>query len=323
MTVPRRQFLQFAATAASLPAFACVARAEDYPSRPVRMVVGFYAGSGPDILARLIGQWLSDRLGQQFIIDNRPGAAGNIGTEAVSHATPDGYTLLMITPANAINTSLYSNLNFSFIDDIAPVAALVRLPLIVEINPAVPAMTLPEFIAYAKANPGKINMASPGNGSIGHVAGELFKAMAGVDLVHVPYRADPLPDLLGGQVQTMFRTVVGSIEYFRAGKLRPLAVTTTTRTPELPDVPAVSEFVPGYEATVWDGIGAPKNTPAGIVDTLNVHINAALFDPAMKARLASLGYTTTGGSAADFGKFLAEETRKWAKVVKLSGAKAD
>jgi tripartite-type tricarboxylate transporter receptor subunit TctC len=198
MTVPRRQFLQFAATAASLPAFACVARAEDYPSRPVRMVVGFYAGSGPDILARLIGQWLSDRLGQQFIIDNRPGAAGNIGTEAVSHATPDGYTLLMITPANAINTSLYSNLNFSFIDDIAPVAALVRLPLIVEINPAVPAMTLPEFIAYAKANPGKINMASPGNGSIGHVAGELFKAMAGVDLVHVPYRADPLPDLLGG-----------------------------------------------------------------------------------------------------------------------------
>ncbi len=321
--VLRRQVLQLAAGAAALPALTRVTNAEDYPSRPVRMVVGFYAGSGPDILARLIGQWLSDRLGQQFIVDNRPGAGGNIGTEAVAHAAADGYTLVMITPANAINTSLYRNLNFNFIDDIAPVAALVRLPLIVELNPAVPAATLPEFIAYAKANPGKINMASPGNGSIGHVAGELFKAMAGVDLVHVPYRVDPLPDLLGGQVQVMFRTVVGSMEYFRAGKLRPLAVTTTTRTAELPDVPAIDEFVPGYEATVWDGIGAPKNTPAGIVDKLNRQINAALADPAMKTRFASLGYTTTGGSPADFGKFLADETQKWANVVKFSGAKAE
>ncbi len=323
MTLPRRRILQLAAGAAALPALSYVARADTYPSRPVRLVVGFYAGSGPDILARIMAQWLSERLGQQFVVDNRPGAGGNIGTEEVTRAAADGYTLLMVTPANAINPTLYHNLNFNFIDDIAPVVALVRVPLIMEINPALPPKTLAEFIAYAKANPGKINMASAGNGSIAHVAGELFNAMAGVDLVHVPYRGDPLPDLLGGQVQLMFRTVPGSIQYIRAGKLRPLAVTTTTRSEELPDVPTIAEFVPGYEAIVWDGIGAPAHTPTEIIGKLNREINAALADRATKERLAKLGYTPFGGSPADFGKLLVDETQKWAKVVKFSGAKAD
>jgi tripartite-type tricarboxylate transporter receptor subunit TctC len=323
MKLRRRQFLHLATGAAALPALSRVVRAEAYPARPVRLVVGFYAGSGPDILARVIGQWLSERLGQQFIVDNRPGAGGNVGTEEVVRAPADGYTLLLVTPANAINPTLYEHLNFNFVRDIAPVAALISVPLAIEVTPSLPAKTLPEFIAYAKANPGKINMASAGNGSIGHVAGELFMAMAGVDLVHVPYRSNPLPDLLGGQVQLMFQTVPASIQYFRAGKLRPLAVTTAARSEALPDIPAVGEFVPGYEATVWDGIGAPKNTPAEIIDTLNREINAALADPKIKTRLTNLGDTVLTLSPADFGKLIVNETEKWAKVIKFAGAKPD
>ncbi len=323
MKFPRRKFLHLAVGAAALPAASHMARAEAYPTRPVRLVVGFYAGSGPDILARLIGGWLSQRLGQQFVVDNRPGAGGNIATEEVVKAPADGYTLLMVTPANAINATLYKHLNFNFVRDIAPVAALISVPLVMEVTPSLPAKTLPEFIAYAKANPGKINMASAGNGTIGHVAGELFMAMTGVKLLHVPYRGSPLPDLLSGQVQVMFQTVPASIQYFRTGKLRPLAVTTTTRSDALPDVPTVSEFVPGYEAIVWDGIGAPKNTPTEIIDTLNKEINAGLTDPKIKARLTDLGDTVLALSPADFGKLIVSETEKWAKAVKFSGAKAD
>jgi tripartite-type tricarboxylate transporter receptor subunit TctC len=321
----RRQFLHLAAGAAALPALSRFAWAQTYPARPVRVVIGFPAGAGGDIVIRIIGQWLSERLGQPFVIDNRPGAGGNIATEAVVRAPADGYTLLLATPPNAINATLYEKLNFNFINDIAPIAALTVLPNVMVVNPSVPAKTVPEFIAYAKANPGKINMASVGNGTSAHVAGELFKMMAGIDMVHVPYRGAPpaMTDLLSGQVQVYFASTPVSIEHIRAGKLRALAVTATTRWEGLPDIPTVDDFLPGYEATVWFGVGAPKNTPAAIIDKLNKEINAALADPKTKARLADLGGTVMVGSPADFGKFIANETEKWAKVVRFSGAKPD
>ena len=325
MTLPRRRFLHLAARAAALPALPRIAWAQTYPTRPVHLIVGTVAGATPDIDARIIGQWLSERLGQPFVIENRPGAGTNIATELVVRARPDGHTLLLITTANAINATLYDNLNFNFIRDIAPVASLVRTPLVMEVNPLVPAKTVPEFIAYANANPGKINMASAGNGTPQHVSGELFKMMAGVKLLHVPYRSTgpALVDLLGGQVQVMFDTVPASIEFIRAGKLRPLAVTTATRLEVLPGVPAVGEFVPGYEASAWQGIGAPKSTPAEIIERLNTHINAGLADPKMKARLADLGAIPIPMTPADFGKLIANETEKWGKAVQFSGAKPD
>ena len=325
MTLPRRRFLHLAARAAALPALPRIAWAQTYPTRPVHLIVGTVAGATPDIDARIIGQWLSERLGQPFVIENRPGAGTNIATEVVVRARPDGHTLLLITTANAINATLYDNLNFNFIRDIAPVASLVRTPLVMEVNPLVPAKTVPEFIAYANANPGKINMASAGNGTPQHVSGELFKMMAGVKLLHVPYRSTgpALVDLLGGQVQVMFDTVPASIEFIRAGKLRPLAVTTATRLEVLPGVPAVGEFVPGYEASAWQGIGAPKSTPAEIIERLNTHINAGLADPKMKARLADLGAIPIPMTPADFGKLIADETEKWGKAVQFSGAKPD
>jgi len=325
MTLPRRRFLHLAARAAALPALPRIAWAQTYPTRPVHLIVGTVAGATPDIDARIISQWLSERLGQPFVIENRPGAGTNIATELVVRARPDGHTLLLITTANAINATLYDNLNFNFIRDIAPVASLVRTPLVMEVNPLVPAKTVPEFIAYANANPGKINMASAGNGTPQHVSGELFKMMAGVKLLHVPYRSTgpALVDLLGGQVQVMFDTVPASIEFIRAGKLRPLAVTTATRLEVLPGVPAVGEFVPGYEASAWQGIGAPKSTPVEIIERLNTHINAGLADPKMKARLADLGAIPIPMTPADFGKLIADETEKWGKAVQFSGAKPD
>jgi tripartite-type tricarboxylate transporter receptor subunit TctC len=314
-----------AAGAAALPLVSRIARAQGYPTRPVRLMVGFPPGGGVDITARPVGQWLSERLGQPFVIENRSGAGGNIATEAVVRALPDGYTLLLATAANAINASLYGKLNFDFIRDILPAAGIMRVPLVMEVNPSFPAATVPEFIAYAKANPGKINMASAGVGTSLHMSGELFKIMTGVDLVHVPYRggAPALTDLMGGQVQLMFSVMPETIEFIRAGKLRALAVTTASRSEQLPEVPSVSEFVPGYEASSWYGIGAPKGTPAEIVERLNQAVNAALADPRMKARFADLGGMLLPGSPAEFGKFIAEETEKWAKVVKLSGAKAE
>jgi tripartite-type tricarboxylate transporter receptor subunit TctC len=302
-----------------------MAWAQTYPTRPVRIIVGFTPGGGVDINARLIGQWLSERLGQQFVIENRPGAGTNIATEAVVRAAPDGYTLLLATVPNAINATLYDKLNFNFIRDITPVATISGVPNIMAVHPSFPAKTVPEFIAYAKANPGKVNMASVGNGTSGHVSGELFKRMAGVDLLHVPYRgaAPALTDLMGAQVQVMFPTMPASIQYVRAGTLRALAVTTATRSEALPDVPAVAEFVPGYEASTWYGVGAPKNTPAEIVEKLNKEINAALADPKLKARLADLGAEPMSMTPADFGKLIAEETEKWAKVIKFAGIKPD
>jgi tripartite-type tricarboxylate transporter receptor subunit TctC len=325
MKLPRRQFIRLATGAVALPAIPRLAGAQSYPSRPVRLIVGFPAGGSADIVARLIGQSLSERLGQPFIIENRPGAGSNIGTETVVRAPPDGYTLLMVSAANVTNATLYDNLNFNFIRDIAPVAFMDRVANVLEVNPSVPAKTVPEFIAYAKANPGKINMASGGTGSSQHVAGELFKMMAGVDLVHVPYRgvAPALTDLLAGQVQVLFDTVPASLPHIRAGKLRALAVTTAARSEALPDVPTVGDFVPGYEASSIHGIGAPRNTPADIIDRLNKEVNAALADPKFKARIADLGGIVAVGSPADFGKIIAEETEKWAKVVKFSGAKAE
>jgi len=321
----RRQFLQLATGAAALPAISQVARAQTYPSRPVRIIVGFAPGASNDILARLMGQWLSDHLGQAFLVENRPGAGGNIGTEAVVRAAPDGYTLLMAGPPQAINATLYDKLSFNFIRDIAPVAAISREPSVVVVNPSVPATTIPEFIAYAKANPGKLNMASAGTGSLTHMTGQLFKIMAGVDLVHVPYRgsAPAATDLLGGQVQVMFLSTIASLEYIKAGKLRALAVTTDRRSQALPDVPTVGEFVPGYETGAVYGLGAPKDTPAEIIDRLNREINAALANPKIKARFGELGSAALPGSAADFGKLMAAETEKWAKVVRFSGAKPD
>jgi tripartite-type tricarboxylate transporter receptor subunit TctC len=301
------------------------ARALDYPLRPVHLIVGYPAGGTTDILARLVGQYLSERLGQQFVIDNRSGAGNNIGTEAVVNAAPDGYTLLLVNPANAINATLYEKLPFNFIRDIVPVAGIMRVPNVMEVNPAVPAKTVAEFIAYAKANPGKVNMASSGNGTSIHVSGELFKMMTRVDMLHVPYRgsAPALTDLMGGQVQVLFDNMPSSIEYLKAGKLRPLAVTTATRSDALPGVPTVAETVPGYEASAWFGLGAPKGTPAEIVDKLNAAVNAGLADPKLKGRLSDLGGTMLVGPAADFGKLIAEETEKWAKVVKFSGARPD
>jgi tripartite-type tricarboxylate transporter receptor subunit TctC len=321
----RRQFLHLAAGAAALPALSRVARAQSYPTRPVRLISGFPAGGSNDVLARLIGQGLSERLGQPFVIENRPGAGGNIGTEAVVRASPDGYTLLLVGPTNTINTTLYTKLNFDFLRDIAPVASISREASVMLVNPSFPAKTIPEFIAYAKANPGKINMASAGNGAASHVSGELFKMMAGVNIVHVPYRgATPaLTDLLGGQVQVFFSPVAASIEHIRAGKLHALAVTTATRSEALPDIPTVGEFIPGYEASSLYGVGTPRNTPTHIVDRLNKEVNAALADPKTKARLAEFGSVPTVMMPADFGKFIAEETEKWAKVVTFAGLKLE
>jgi tripartite-type tricarboxylate transporter receptor subunit TctC len=325
MKLPRREFLHLAAGAAALPAVSRIAWAQAYPSRPVRIIVGFAPGGPVDIIARLISQWLSERLAQQFIVENRPGAGSNIGTEAVVRAPADGYTLLLITSTNAINTTLYDKLNFNFIRDIEPVASLLRTTHVMAVHPSVPAKTVPEFIDYAKANPGKINMASGGIGSAPHIYGELFKTMTGVDLVQVHYRgAGPaLVDLLAGQVQIIFVNTAASIEYIRAGRLRALAVTTETRSEALPDVPTVGEFLPGYEASGWNGVGVPKGTPAEIIDKLNREINTALADPKIKARLADLGAIVFANTPAEFGKFIADETEKWGKVVKFANIKAD
>jgi tripartite-type tricarboxylate transporter receptor subunit TctC len=324
MKLPRRSFLHLAASAAAL-AVARTTWAQTYPTRPVRLVVGFPAGGAGDILARLIGQWLQERIGQAFVIDNRPGAAGNVAAESVARASPDGYTLIIIGSPHAINATLYDKLNFNFTRDIVPVASIDRVPFVMEVNPSFPAKTVPEFIAYAKSNPGKINFASAGNGSPQHVAGELFKMMADVDMVHVPYRgeAPALTDLLGGQVQVYFGTLPGSIEQIRADKLRALAVTTEKRLEVLPDIPVLADFVPGYEASAWQGIGVPKTTPADIVDKLNKEINAGLADATMKARLAELGAEPMPMTPAEFGKLIAEDTKKWAKVVKFAGIKPD
>jgi tripartite-type tricarboxylate transporter receptor subunit TctC len=323
--LPRRQFLHLAAGAAALPAVTRIARAQVYPSRPVRIVVGFPAGGGVDIVARLMGQWLSERLGQPFVIENRPGANSNIGTEAVVRAAADGYTLLLVHASNAINTTLYEKLNFNFIRDVAPVAGIMVVPNVMVVHPSVPAKTVPEFIAYARASPGKINLASGGIGGPSHVAGELFKIMTGTDMLLVSYRgmAPAVTDLLGGQVQVMFNSLPASIEYIKAGTLRALAVASATRSETLPDIPTVAEFVPGYEAPTWYGLGAPRNTPADIVEKLNKEINAGLANPKLRARLADLGGTVLAGSPADFGRLIAEETEKWAKVIKSAGIKAD
>jgi tripartite-type tricarboxylate transporter receptor subunit TctC len=321
----RRQFLHLAAGAAVLPALSRVARAQAYPSRPVRIVVGFPPGGPTDILARLMGQWLSERLGQQFIVDNRPGAGGNIGVEAVVRAPPDGYTLLQVSVVNAINATLYEKQTFNFIRDVVPVASISRVPTVMEVNQSVPARTVSEFIAFAKANPGKLNMASSGIGTSQHVFGELFKTMAGIDMVHVPYRgsAPAITDLLSGQVQVMFDTMASSIEHIRAGMLRALAVTTATRLDVLPDIPTVSDFVPGYEASGWNGMAAPKNTPAEIIDKLNKEINAGLADSKIKARLADLGGAPIPMTPADFGKLIADETEKWGKVIRAANIKPE
>jgi tripartite-type tricarboxylate transporter receptor subunit TctC len=323
--IPRRQFLRLAAGVVAIPAVSRTARAQTYPTRPVRLIVGFAPGGPNDIVARLIGQWLSERLGQQFVIENRTGAGGNIGTEAVVNATPDGYTLLLVDSSNTINPTLYDKLNFSFIRDIAPIAGVMRGPLVMEVNPAFLAKTVPEFIAYAKASPGKISMASGGNGTSSHLAGELFKATAGIDMVHVPYRgtAPALTDLLGGQVQVMFGSALASIEYVRARRLRALAVTTLSRSEALPDIPTVGEFLSGYEASAWQGVGAPRKTPGEIVEKLNKEINAGLADPKLRARLADLGGTAFGSTPAEFGKLIAADTEKWAKVVKFANIKPD
>ena len=325
MKLPRRRFLHLAAGAAALPAVSRMANAQSYPTRPVRIVVGFTAGGSTDIGARLIGQWLQERLGQSFVIENRPGAGTNIATESVVRALPDGYTLLMIGPSSAVNATLYDKLSFVFLRDIAPIASLIRQPQIMLANPSVTAKTVPEFIAYAKANPGKITMASAGVGSAGHLIGEFFKLTAGVDLVHVPYRgAGPaLTDLLGGQVMMSFAGIAGSIAYIRTGKLRALAVTTATRSEALPDVPTVSEFVPGFEAGDWLGVGAPRNTPAEIINQLNKEIGAALADPKIKARFADLGGTALALTPAEFGKLIADETEKWAKVIRAANIKPE
>jgi tripartite-type tricarboxylate transporter receptor subunit TctC len=323
MRIHRRQFLQFAGAAVAAPALPKPASALDYPTRPVHLIVGFPAGGTSDIFARLTGQWLSQRLGQPFVIENRPGASGNIAVEAVVNARPDGHTLLAVGANNTINATFYEKTNFDFIRDIAPVASSVRIPLVMVINPSVPAQTVPEFIAYAKANAGRLNMASGGNGSPQHVSGELFKMMTGVDMLHVPYRggAPAITALIGGQVQVMFNPIAESIEHIRAGRLRALAMTTSTRSDALPDLPTVADFVPGYEASIMNGVGAPKGTPAEIIDKLNQEINAALADATIRARLADLGGTVLPGSPAGFAKLLADETEKWGKVVKFSGAK--
>jgi len=320
----RRQFLHFAGAAVAV-AGSRVARAQDYPIRPVHLVVGFPPGGPTDIFARLIGQWLSERFRQPFVIENRPGAGSNIGTEAVVKSAPDGYTLLLVASANAINATLYNKLNFNFVEDIAAVARISGQPFVMVINPVQPATTVAEFIAYAKRNPGKVNMASPGNGTPQHIFGELFKAMSGVEMLHVPYRgeAPALTDLLTGQVQVMFPSLSGSREHIKAGRLRALAVTTATRSDALPDIPAMADTLPGYEASAWLGIGAPKNTPAEIVDKLNREINLGLADPKIKTRIAELGATVLPGSSAEFSSWIADETEKWAKVIRTAGIKAE
>ena len=325
MKLLRRKFLHLAAGAAALVAAPGTMWAQAYPARPVRLIVGFAPGGAADITARLIGQWLSERLGQQFIVENRPGAGTNIATDAVVRAAPDGYTLLLVSVANTVNATLYDKLNFNFIADIAPVAGLIRGPLVMDLNPSVPARTVPDFIAYAKANPGKINVASAGNGTPSHMALELLKMSTGLDLVHVPYRgaAPALTDLIAGQVELLFDNLPTSLEHIRAGKVRPLAVTTAARAAALPDVPAVSEFVPDYEVSSWFGIGAPRSTPAGIVETLNREINAGLADPKLAARITDMASVPLAMTQAEFGTHIARETEKWARVVKFSGAKAD
>jgi len=325
MNFLHRQFLKLAAVVAAAAAVPQFASALDYPTRPVRIIAGFAAGGGVDVTARLIGQWLTDRLGQSFVIENRPGAGGNIGTEAVVNAAPDGYTLLLATVPNAVNASLYEKLNFNFIRDIVPVAGIIRVPMVILLNPSVPAATVAEFISYAKANPDKVNMASAGNGSAPHMAGELFKMMAGVNLVHVPYRGQgpALTDLLSGQVQVLFAATPGTTEYITTGKLRALAVTSASRAEMLPELRTVAEFVPGYEASQWYGIGVPRNTPVEIVDKLNKEINAAIADPAMKARFAAIGGEPLPGSPAEFGKLISEETEKWGRVVRAAGIKPE
>jgi len=325
MKLARRKFLHLAAGVAALPAITQVSSAQSYPVRPVHLLAGFPPGGIVDLIARLIGQWLSERLGQQFVIENRPGAGSNIATELVARATPDGYTLLLVSSVNAWNTAIYDNLNFNFVRDIAPIASIIRTPAVMEVNPSVPAKTVPEFIAYAKANPGKIDMGTGGPGSGQHVYGELFKVMAGVDLITVHYRgAGPaLPDLMSGRIQVMFDPVASSIAYIRAGKLRPLGVTTATPIDVLPDVPAIGDFVPGYEASGWDGIGAPANTPPEIISILNKEVNAALADATFKARLADLGADPFANSPAGFGKFIAEYIEKWGKVIRAANIKAE
>ena len=325
MKIPRRQFLNLAAGATLVPVTSQIARSDTYPSRPVHLTVFYSAGGGNDIIARLMGQWLSERLGQAFIIENRPGGGGNLGTEYVVRAAPDGYTLILSSTANTVNASLYDKLDFNFIRDIAPVASISYEPNIMVVNPSVPAKTIPEFIAYAKANPGKIDYASAGIGSSQHMSGELFKMMAGIDMTHVPFRgtAPALEGLLAGQVQLMFASMPATLEHVRAGQLRALGVTIPKRSDVLPDVPTVSEFLPGFDASVYYGIGAPKNTPPEIVEKLNKEINAGLADPQLKARLVELGSFTLPGSPADFGKFIANETEKWAKVVKFANIKAE
>ena len=325
MKFPRRQFLHLAAGAAALPAVSRFAWAQSYPTRPVRLVVGFPPGGPTDIVARLMGQWLLERLGQPLVIENRPGAGGNIATQAVINAPADGYTLLMASHANAINATLYSSLSFNFIRDVTPVAGLVQVPNVLEVNPAVPANTVAEFIAYAKSNPGKLSYASAGNGTSAHLAAELFKTMTGVELLHVPYRGSgpALVDVLSGQVQVMFDAIPSSIEHIKAGKLRALAVTTARRSDALPDIPVIADTVRGYDTSGWFGVGAPAGTPAEIVDKLNKEINAGLADPKMKARFAELGASTMITTPAEFVTYIAAETDKWAKAVKFSGAKAD
>jgi tripartite-type tricarboxylate transporter receptor subunit TctC len=319
----RRQFLHLAAGAAALSAASRIAWAQAYPTRPVHLIEGFGAGGAPDIVARLIAQWLSERLGQSFVVENRSGGSSSIATEAVVRASPDGYTLLLITTANAINTTMLK-LNFDFIRDIAPVASIVRVPLVMEVHPSVPTKTVAEFIAYAKANPGKINMASAGTGALTHMAGEMFKTMAGVDLFHVPYRgAQVFPALLAGDVHVYFGPLLSSIEYVRTGKLRALAVTTTTRSDVLPDVPVLSDTLPDYEASAWFGIGAPKSTPAELIERLNKEVNISIADPKLKARLANLGGTVLAGSPADFGKLISDEANKWGKVIVAANIKSN
>jgi tripartite-type tricarboxylate transporter receptor subunit TctC len=321
MTIARRRILQIAA--AGLAALPRLANAQSYPSSPVRIIVATSAGGTTDIVARLIAGWLSERLGQTFVVENRPGGGNNIGTEAAVRAPADGHTLFLANTVNAINTTLYQNLTYNFTTDMVPVAILMRSPLVMQVHPTVPARTVPEFIAHAKANPGKINMGSGGNGATGHVSGELFKMMSGVKMVHVPYRGEALAltDLLGGQVQVVFATVGSSIGYLRAGQLRPLAITTAARSDALPDVPSLADFLPGYEASSWNGLCAPRNTPAAIIDKLSREINTALADPKIKARFAELGGPPIGGSPAEFGKVIADDTEKWAKVIKVSGTK--
>ncbi|MGA7518171.1 MAG: tripartite tricarboxylate transporter substrate binding protein [Pseudolabrys sp.] len=323
MKLFRRQFLNLVARAVALPALSRTSWALDYPTRSVRIVVGFPAGTSSDIVARLIAQWLSERLGQQFVVENRPGAGTNVATETVVQASPDGYSLVWVTQTNAINGTLYHSLKFNFIQDIQPVAGVIRVPTVMMVNPSVPAKTVPEFIAYAKANPGKINMSSPGIGSANHVLGELFQMMAGVKLIHVPYRGSQFPDLLSGQVQITFNPLPSSLNFIQTGKLRALAVTSATRQAALPDVPTVGEFVPGYEGTAWFGIGAPKNTPKEIVDKLNQEINTGLADPKLKARLEELGGVPMSMTPTDFGKFITDETEKWGKVVKFADLKVE